>query len=147
MIFVLDTAIGLGIWIPFTVGKTTALLSVSRASSVIPDDIKVLIQLDPRRFLQVLHLPIRGMRVITDPIVDSVVYLIVRLLFPRLANMVQGVWRLLMLFTAKSARGLLGSSTTSDISDFSARIVCVKYHSTINHETHIILYSTVTRQT
>ena len=40
MIFVLDTAIGLGIWIPFTVGKTTALLSVSRASSVIPDDIK-----------------------------------------------------------------------------------------------------------
>jgi hypothetical protein len=40
MIFVLDTAIGLGIWIPFTVGKATALLSVSRASSVIPDDIK-----------------------------------------------------------------------------------------------------------
>ena len=40
MIFVLDTAIGLGIWIPFTVGKTTALLSVSRASFVIPDVIK-----------------------------------------------------------------------------------------------------------
>jgi len=28
MIFVLDTAIGLCIWIPFTIGKTTALLSV-----------------------------------------------------------------------------------------------------------------------
>jgi E3 ubiquitin-protein ligase MARCH6 len=28
MIFVLDTAIGLGIWIPFTIGKSTALLSV-----------------------------------------------------------------------------------------------------------------------
>lgn len=28
MIFVLDTAIGLGIWIPFIIGKTTALLSV-----------------------------------------------------------------------------------------------------------------------
>jgi E3 ubiquitin-protein ligase MARCH6 len=28
MIFVLDTAIGLCIWIPFTVGKTMALLSV-----------------------------------------------------------------------------------------------------------------------
>ena len=40
MIFVLDTAIGLGIWIPFTVGKATALLSVSQASSVIPDDIE-----------------------------------------------------------------------------------------------------------
>ena len=40
MIFVLDTAIGLGIWIPFTVGKTTALLSVSRAFSLISNDIK-----------------------------------------------------------------------------------------------------------
>jgi len=28
MIFVLDTAIGLCVWIPFTVGKTVALLSV-----------------------------------------------------------------------------------------------------------------------
>jgi hypothetical protein len=28
MIFVLDTAIGLFIWVPFTIGKTTALLSV-----------------------------------------------------------------------------------------------------------------------
>lgn len=30
MIFVLDTAIGLGIWVPFTIGKSAALLSVSR---------------------------------------------------------------------------------------------------------------------
>jgi E3 ubiquitin-protein ligase MARCH6 len=29
MIFVLDTAIGLGVWIPFTIGKSTALLSAS----------------------------------------------------------------------------------------------------------------------
>jgi len=29
MIFVLDTAIGFGVWLPFTFGKTTALLSVS----------------------------------------------------------------------------------------------------------------------
>ena len=28
MIFVLDTAIGIGIWMPFTIGKTAALLSV-----------------------------------------------------------------------------------------------------------------------
>lgn len=28
MIFVLDTAIGIGIWVPFTIGKTTALLTV-----------------------------------------------------------------------------------------------------------------------
>ena len=29
MIFVLDTAVGLGIWLPFTFGKSAALLSVS----------------------------------------------------------------------------------------------------------------------
>lgn len=28
MVFVLDTAIGFGIWLPFTLGKTAALLSV-----------------------------------------------------------------------------------------------------------------------
>lgn len=28
MIFVLDTAIGIGVWLPFTIGKSTALLSV-----------------------------------------------------------------------------------------------------------------------
>ena len=107
--------------------------------------LKVLLQLDPRRFLQVLHLPIRGMRVITDPIVDSVVYLFVRLLFPRLANVVQGVFRLFILFVAKSARGLLGSSTTSGISDFSAKIVCEISHSTVNHGTYITLVQSLGR--
>lgn len=29
MIFVLDTTIGIAVWFPFTIGKTTALLSVS----------------------------------------------------------------------------------------------------------------------
>lgn len=29
MIFVLDTTIGVGVWLPFTIGKTSALLSVS----------------------------------------------------------------------------------------------------------------------
>lgn len=28
MVFVLDTAIAIGIWIPFTIGKSAALLSV-----------------------------------------------------------------------------------------------------------------------
>ncbi|KAJ6568247.1 hypothetical protein DFH09DRAFT_1261311 [Mycena vulgaris] len=65
MIFVLDTAIGLLVWIPFTLGKSTALLS-----------------LDPHRFIQIIHLPIRAMRIVTDPIVDSVMYIIAALLLP-----------------------------------------------------------------
>ncbi len=28
MTFILDTTIGLGIWVPFTIGKTAALLTV-----------------------------------------------------------------------------------------------------------------------
>ncbi|KAH0836469.1 hypothetical protein J3R83DRAFT_8078 [Lanmaoa asiatica] len=65
MIFVLDTAIGFGVWLPFTLGKTTALLS-----------------LDPQRALYILHLPIRGMRIVTDPFVDFFTLALGRFLFP-----------------------------------------------------------------
>ncbi|KZT09822.1 uncharacterized protein LAESUDRAFT_694262 [Laetiporus sulphureus 93-53] len=65
MIFILATAIGVGIWLPFTVGKSTALLS-----------------LDPPRFLQILHLPLRAIRIVTDPIVDGVLVLITQFLIP-----------------------------------------------------------------
>ncbi|KAF8166549.1 hypothetical protein K438DRAFT_1856932 [Mycena galopus ATCC 62051] len=74
MIFVLDTAIGLLVWIPFTLGKSTALLS-----------------LDPQRFLQILHLPIRAMRIVTDPIVDSVMYIVASLLLPLIARLLYRV--------------------------------------------------------
>ncbi|KAF7345383.1 RING-CH-type domain-containing protein [Mycena venus] len=80
MIFVLDTAIGLLVWIPFTLGKSTALLS-----------------LDPHRFLQILHLPIRAMRIVTDPIVDSVVYIIASLLLPLIARLLYRVANLVFL--------------------------------------------------
>jgi hypothetical protein len=36
MVFVLDTAIGLGVWLPFTIGKSTALLSVRDSYYTIP---------------------------------------------------------------------------------------------------------------
>ncbi|KAL4078894.1 hypothetical protein V8B97DRAFT_2021235 [Scleroderma yunnanense] len=65
MILVLDTAIGFGIWVPFTLGKTMALLS-----------------LDPPRALHILHLPIRAMRVITDPVVDTVTFILGRSALP-----------------------------------------------------------------
>ncbi|KAF8141917.1 hypothetical protein EV363DRAFT_1151445 [Boletus edulis] len=65
MIFVLDTAIGFGIWLPFTLGKTAALLS-----------------LDPQRALYILHLPIRGMRIVTDPIVDFITLALGHYIFP-----------------------------------------------------------------
>ncbi|KAJ6580947.1 hypothetical protein B0H19DRAFT_1112979 [Mycena capillaripes] len=80
MMFVLDMAIGFLVWVPFTLGKSTALLS-----------------LDPHRFLQILHLPIRAMRIVTDPIVDSVMYIIVALLLPLTARILYRVANLLFI--------------------------------------------------
>ncbi|KAJ7483185.1 hypothetical protein FB451DRAFT_1233627 [Mycena latifolia] len=80
MIFVLDTAIGLLVWIPFTLGKSTALLS-----------------LDPHRFIQIIHLPIRAMRIVTDPIVDSVMYIIAALLLPLVARLLYRIANVLFV--------------------------------------------------
>ncbi|KAI0682125.1 hypothetical protein C8T65DRAFT_625163 [Cerioporus squamosus] len=65
MTFILDTTIGLGIWLPFTIGKTTALLT-----------------LNPRRALQLVHLPLRLIRLITDPVVDIVLWLVSVIFLP-----------------------------------------------------------------
>ncbi|KAG1738893.1 uncharacterized protein EDB91DRAFT_1137224 [Suillus paluster] len=83
MVFVLDTAIGFGVWLPFTFGKTTALLS-----------------LDPPRALYILDLPIRAMRVITDPIVDLVTVLLGLFVIPCLYWSVRLVLNIL-LFLAR----------------------------------------------
>lgn len=45
MIFVLDTAIGLFIWVPFTIGKTTALLSVRTLQKYCPLLLKLMSRL------------------------------------------------------------------------------------------------------
>lgn len=73
MIFVLDTAVGLGVWLPFTFGKSTALLS-----------------LDPRRALQVLHWPIRVIRIVTDPVVDTIFFLMSVLVLPSMTRLLGG---------------------------------------------------------
>ncbi|TFK52041.1 hypothetical protein OE88DRAFT_1499089 [Heliocybe sulcata] len=73
MIFILDTTIGLGIWIPFTIGKSTALLCM-----------------DPRRLLHIIHSPIRAMRLVTDPIVDLTLYLLSRWIVSPILSIVTG---------------------------------------------------------
>jgi len=106
MIFVLDTAIGICIWVPFTIGKTTALLS-----------------LDPHRLLQVLHLPIRAMRLITDPIVDSVAYIILSFILPHILTVFSIFFRLFSFVASNSVGKIVGTSSSSGISDFSARLL------------------------
>ncbi|KAI0369741.1 hypothetical protein BV20DRAFT_1044206 [Pilatotrama ljubarskyi] len=70
MTFILSTTIGLGIWLPFTIGKTSALLT-----------------LNPRRAMQILHLPLRAIRLVTDPVVDTVLLVLSRLLVAPLASL------------------------------------------------------------
>ncbi|KAK2465700.1 hypothetical protein APHAL10511_002244 [Amanita phalloides] len=95
MVFILDTAIGIGVCVPFTIGKATALLS-----------------LDPQRTLQLLHLPIRAIRIITDPIVDLVIYLLIELLFP---STFRAIYKLTMIVSS-AVLFLLGLALGKDIS-------------------------------
>ncbi|CAE6474360.1 unnamed protein product [Rhizoctonia solani] len=65
MIFIIDLAIAVGIWMPFTMGKTTALLF-----------------LQPADVLALVRLPIIAVRIMTDPIVDGLLFLLNLLLRP-----------------------------------------------------------------
>ncbi|TBU39775.1 hypothetical protein BD309DRAFT_1083198 [Dichomitus squalens] len=72
MTVILDTTIGLGIFLPFIIGKSTALLT-----------------LNPRRAAQLIHLPLRLIRLVTDPIVDSVLLFFSKLVLPPLVQLCQ----------------------------------------------------------
>ncbi|EFI27420.1 RING finger membrane protein [Coprinopsis cinerea okayama7 len=116
MVFVLDTAIGLCIWIPFTVGKTAALLSMV-----------------PHRTLQILHLPIKAMRLVTDPIVDSGVYVITRFLIPPCLDVVKGAINVAGIITSLVVRKIFGSGAAENLSQSS--------HEFLDHSKDILLSS------
>lgn len=97
MVLVLNTAMGFGIWLPFTLGKTTALLS-----------------LDPPRAFHILHLPIRAMRVITDPVVDFVTFLLSRSVPPLLYMTLDLLFRCL-LFAAEKSMGPAAAATVVEL--------------------------------
>ncbi|KAJ3916024.1 hypothetical protein F5877DRAFT_47423, partial [Lentinula edodes] len=83
MIFIMDSVIGLAMWIPYTLGKSTAFL-----------------MLEPQRMLFILHLPIRAIRLVTDPAVDLVAYIIIDVLLPPHIQLLQtsGAWVVQLFF-------------------------------------------------
>ncbi|KAG7093540.1 hypothetical protein E1B28_007211 [Marasmius oreades] len=103
MIFLLDTAIGVGICLPFTIGKTTALLS-----------------LDPTRLLHLAHLPIRAIRILTDPLVDGIMYLLGHFVLPPYLRLGHFISDLLVTMTFWTIRVVLGQSRAE-----SAKGACV----------------------
>ncbi|KAJ3849605.1 hypothetical protein EV368DRAFT_67298 [Lentinula lateritia] len=70
-------------WIPYTLGKSTAFLI-----------------LEPQRMLFILHLPIRAIRLVTDPAVDLVAYIIIDVLLPPHIQLLQtsGAWLVQLFF-------------------------------------------------
>ncbi|KAF9460561.1 hypothetical protein BDZ94DRAFT_1197761 [Collybia nuda] len=113
MIFVLDTAIGLGVWIPFTIGKSTALLL-----------------LDPPRLLQILHLPIRAIRIITDPIVDTVAYFFVDLFLPPFIRIGKSITAIISITILLVVEKTFGRKQAQGLSTFATNME--------NHFTHIV---------
>ncbi|KAK7687757.1 hypothetical protein QCA50_008976 [Cerrena zonata] len=88
MTFVLDATLGILVWLPFTIGKTVALLS-----------------LDPARMVEVIHAPIRAIRFITDPIVDLVSwFLTITVVLPLSHLILQGLTAIMGLFITSSDR-------------------------------------------
>jgi E3 ubiquitin-protein ligase MARCH6 len=127
MIFVLDTAIGLGVWVPFTIGKSTALLSVSSLTISLWACIhttRLFEQLDPYRFLQLLHFPIRAMRVITDPVVDFILFLLVRFGLPFLRGSARKLISTLALFGAFIVSQVVGQAKLEGVVESLAAVVC-----------------------
>ncbi|KAJ3931188.1 MAG: hypothetical protein NXY57DRAFT_1081369, partial [Lentinula lateritia] len=83
MILIMDSVIGFAMWIPYTLGKSTAFL-----------------MLEPQRMLFILHLPIRAIRLVTDPAVDLVAYIIIDVLLPPHIQLLQtsGAWLVQLFF-------------------------------------------------
>ncbi|KAJ2917102.1 hypothetical protein MD484_g3273, partial [Candolleomyces efflorescens] len=128
MVFVLDTAIGLCIWIPFTVGKTTALLT-----------------LDPQRMLQIIHLPIKGMRLVTDPIVDFIAYVITRFLLPPWIQLIRKFVNASTSFATTATASIFGNSTADNISQFSNKLYEQSLEIFENPLSHFAFWSTPTQ--
>ncbi|KAI4521828.1 hypothetical protein K525DRAFT_279161 [Schizophyllum commune Loenen D] len=79
MTFVLDTAIGIGIWVPFTIGKATALL-----------------MLNPPQLFKLIQVPMVLIRILTDPIVNGLTHMVVAWALPMVHNLIMFVLRVLL---------------------------------------------------
>ncbi|KAH7105992.1 hypothetical protein BKA62DRAFT_688555 [Auriculariales sp. MPI-PUGE-AT-0066] len=68
----MDVAILLGVWCPYTIGKMMGLLSLT-----------------PRRILSLINLPIRVVRFFSDPVADACVWLVKDWFIPRVMSVLR----------------------------------------------------------
>lgn len=78
-------------------------------------------QLDPRQFLYILHLPLRLIRLVTDPIVDTALLLMSRLLLPSLLP----VTNIALNISFRATSFVIGQKLTSRLASLIANIVSI----------------------
>ena len=83
-------------------------------------------QLDPHRMLQVMHLPIRAMRLITDPIVDLVAYILLDFTLPWALSTVSVFFDVFM-FVGLNSIGRLFPNASPSAAELSSKLVCHIY--------------------
>ena len=74
--------------------------------------------------MQVLHWPIRAMRIITDPIVDMLAYILLDCILPSVLKVLRGFFFLLGFVAWSAIRMVLGNNVATDIANASSKIVC-----------------------
>lgn len=73
--------------------------------------------------MQVLHLPIRAMRIVTDPIVDFLAYILIDWIFPWLLRVVEGSFVFVGFIGWNALRALVGNNFAAKVADVSSKIV------------------------
>lgn len=86
--------------------------------------------MDPSRFLQLLHLPIRAIRVLTDPIVDTVVFVITKVVAPQYFNLLHGFTQLLLSTVLLVLRKIVGDNVVDQVESGVTRLVSTLFQLT-----------------
>lgn len=74
--------------------------------------------------MQVLHWPIKAMRIITDPIVDMLAYILLDCIMPSVLKVLRGFFLLVGFVAWNAIRVILGNNIATDIGNASSKIVC-----------------------
>lgn len=84
-------------------------------------------QLEPQRFLQIIHFPIRTMRIVTDPVVDSVAFLIKKFALPPLLRVFHFTGGVVMYLVLHTITMVAGRAQADKASEGLTSLVCHQF--------------------
>lgn len=80
-------------------------------------------QLDPKRALHLAHWPIRMMRLITDPITDSVIYVLNKLFFPVLLKVLRSMLYIVVRYAIQVSNRIAGPEPVEKVMEYVGEVV------------------------